>query len=538
MLSTNRPPAVSITNPANNASFTAGNSVTVNANASDPDGTIAKVEFFSGTTRLGEDLSSPYSLVWNNVAVGTYSLMAKATDNKGVATTSTTVSINVTAANRPPSVSITSPANNSTFSAGNPIAIDASASDTDGTIVKVEFYNGTKMLGEDTTNPYQLAWTPAVAGAYTVKATATDNKGARTTSKGVQLTVTPANLPPNLMITSPVDNTVVQTGSALMIAVQASDADGSIAKVQFFAGANLLGEDLAAPYNFSWVNPPGGAATLTARATDDRGAQTTSPPVTVTVGEDYVKMGLFAPDATLSGAMKLVSDATTLRGSYFAMPSGYGTNYNIPPSSNGQFQFSLPTTDTYVVWVRLKSPTSANQGFHVYDGKGHWTSWITGVHPEWAWVEITDAYTNRIATFPFTAGTNYLRMGWFQENTRLDAVIITNDQSFNPDDKTQTAARLTSTSPVVGEATETQQGAYPNPATDKVTIHYFSPAIQEASVVLRGTTSPDFTEHIVPLQEGWNDIEFDVSGQDSGLYLLSVTASRGERFAQKIVIME
>jgi hypothetical protein len=79
---TNALPQVSISSPANSTKFTAGASVTITANASDTDGTISKVEFFSGGTKLGEDLSSPYSFAWSNVPGGNYSLTARATDNQ------------------------------------------------------------------------------------------------------------------------------------------------------------------------------------------------------------------------------------------------------------------------------------------------------------------------------------------------------------------------------------------------------------------------------------------------------------------------
>jgi endoglucanase len=88
-------PTVSITAPANGAVFTAPVTVTINANAADSDGTITKVEFFQGTTKLGEDLNSPYSFTWSNVAAGTYALTAKATDNAAAVTTSSTVNITV-----------------------------------------------------------------------------------------------------------------------------------------------------------------------------------------------------------------------------------------------------------------------------------------------------------------------------------------------------------------------------------------------------------------------------------------------------------
>ena len=64
----NKPPVVSLTSPANGASFNAPASVTLSATASDSDGTIARVDFFAGGTMVGSDTSSPYSAPWSNVA--------------------------------------------------------------------------------------------------------------------------------------------------------------------------------------------------------------------------------------------------------------------------------------------------------------------------------------------------------------------------------------------------------------------------------------------------------------------------------------
>lgn len=93
----NQSPTVSITAPANNTAYTAPASVTINADAADSDGTVKKVEFFNGSTKLGEDTTSPYSYTWNNVAAGSYALTAKATDNGNNSTTSSTVNITVAA---------------------------------------------------------------------------------------------------------------------------------------------------------------------------------------------------------------------------------------------------------------------------------------------------------------------------------------------------------------------------------------------------------------------------------------------------------
>ena len=57
--------------------------ITIRADASDVDGSVSKVEFFNGTTKLGEDLTSPYEFTWNSVKAEVYTLTARATDNNG-----------------------------------------------------------------------------------------------------------------------------------------------------------------------------------------------------------------------------------------------------------------------------------------------------------------------------------------------------------------------------------------------------------------------------------------------------------------------
>jgi hypothetical protein len=92
---TNVAPSVTLTSPANGATFTAPASITLTADATDGDGMVTKVEFFNGSTLLGSATSAPYSFVWNNVLTGTYSLTAKATDEDGANTISGSVSITI-----------------------------------------------------------------------------------------------------------------------------------------------------------------------------------------------------------------------------------------------------------------------------------------------------------------------------------------------------------------------------------------------------------------------------------------------------------
>ena len=95
---TNLPPNVSLTAPSNGSVLNVSSNITVTASASDSDGSVSKVEFFQGSTKIGEDTSSPYTITWNNVPAGIYSLYAVATDNQNSTTTSAPVNIQVNAA--------------------------------------------------------------------------------------------------------------------------------------------------------------------------------------------------------------------------------------------------------------------------------------------------------------------------------------------------------------------------------------------------------------------------------------------------------
>jgi hypothetical protein len=85
---------------------------------------------------------------------------------------------------------LTSPANGATFAAPATIALAATATDVDGTVARVEFYQGSTLLFSDTSAPYAYSWTGVGAGTYTLTARAVDNLGAVTASAAATVTVT------------------------------------------------------------------------------------------------------------------------------------------------------------------------------------------------------------------------------------------------------------------------------------------------------------------------------------------------------------
>jgi hypothetical protein len=272
---TNVVPSVSITSPAANASFGSGAPVTINATASDTDGTVSQVEFFSGAASLGVGTTSPYSATFTPAAPGSYSLTAKATDNSGGTKTSTAIAITVLA---PPTVNMTSPANNAAFTPPATIALAATATPASGaTISKVEFFNGATLITSKTTSPYTFSWTNVAAGSYVLTAKATDSKGGTTISIPVNVTVAVPHQPPTVSITAPGSGSVSQAPATIAIAATAAAATGStITKVDFFNASTLIGTAIAAPYTFNWTNVASGGYLLSAKATDSVGVATTS----------------------------------------------------------------------------------------------------------------------------------------------------------------------------------------------------------------------------------------------------------------------
>jgi GH35 family endo-1,4-beta-xylanase len=88
-----------------------------------------------------------------------------------------------------PTVSLTAPTTTS-FTAPANITITATATDADGTVASVKFYNGSTLLTTVTNAPYTYTWSNVAAGTYTITAVATDNSGTSTTSSEKTITVT------------------------------------------------------------------------------------------------------------------------------------------------------------------------------------------------------------------------------------------------------------------------------------------------------------------------------------------------------------
>ena len=215
--------------------------------------------------------------------------------------------------NIPPSVSLFAPTNGADLPTPGNVFLGAFGSDPDGYVASVEFFAGGQSLGVVSngavvdppfpegagpgSRAFFLTWTNPAPGTYVLTAKATDNDGASTLSAPVNITVEqatpPTNQPPFVKISEPPNGAIYASPADIGICADAHDPDGYVATVEFFAGSQSLGirtnnpasTGPANPFCLMWSNVPPGSYTLTAVATDDAGASSTSGPVKVLVVE-------------------------------------------------------------------------------------------------------------------------------------------------------------------------------------------------------------------------------------------------------------
>ncbi|MBN2507208.1 MAG: lamin tail domain-containing protein [Verrucomicrobia bacterium] len=171
----NKAPQVAITNLAHGTVFTLPAVIPLQAQASDVDGRVVRVEFFSqGTNRLGVVTNAPYAITWTNATAGAFELTAVATDDLGSTGTSVPLTVLV---NLAPVVTLISPTNGAIFPSNATLRLAATAADVGGQIDQVAFYAGSNLLGSASQSPYEFLWPHVPDGQYAITAHARDNDG-------------------------------------------------------------------------------------------------------------------------------------------------------------------------------------------------------------------------------------------------------------------------------------------------------------------------------------------------------------------------
>ncbi|HEY3854838.1 MAG TPA: Ig-like domain-containing protein [Verrucomicrobiae bacterium] len=322
-LLTDVPPVVQIQSPASGTVFTVGTNIDLSVLLSAPGGSITQVAYYTGANLIGASSNPPFSLTWSNVFTGNYTLYAYATDSSGQTTISAPVQITVVppVGDLPPTVSITSPANNTKFPTGQNISIAATASDSDGSIRQVAFYEDGLLIGVATNAPYSVVWSNSVQNDYTISAVAMDNLGATNTST-IQLTL---ESPPVVYVDEPLEGQQYTAPTLVILEANANEDVGSIVRVDFYTNGVLFAtaNQASSPeYSYRWNNAPIGNYSITALAVDSFGFSTLSIPVQFSV--------------VSSNAPPLVSITNPISGATYSAPTNIVITVNTTDSDGIQ----------------------------------------------------------------------------------------------------------------------------------------------------------------------------------------------------------
>jgi hypothetical protein len=355
----NQSPSVILTSPPSGGVFAASTPVTLEATATDVDGSVSRVDFYANGTLVETDTTGSagqYTATWVGTVAGAHSLTAVATDDGGATRTSNPVVVTVMPP--PGRTNVALPANggvalaSSTLDSGYPagsvingdrqgLAWGSGGGWADGTAntwpdwVEVQF-NGSQAIEEIdvfmvqdsygspseptpdmTFTMYGVSdfvveywtgsdWQPVPGGVVAdnslvwrqfhfspvttprIRVFMTEALAGR--SRLVEIEAYAAlgseNLPPSVALTSPPAGAVFAVSTPVALEATASDSDGAVSQVDFYADGLLVATDTTAAagvYSVTWTSSALGSHTLAAVATDDRGATQTTSPVTVTL---------------------------------------------------------------------------------------------------------------------------------------------------------------------------------------------------------------------------------------------------------------
>ncbi|MBK1818001.1 PQQ-dependent sugar dehydrogenase [Luteolibacter yonseiensis] len=325
-------PALAISSPSDGGIFYQPASVPIEVIAEDVDTAITKVEFFIDGIRIGEDTTEPYSHLWTGPVYGTHSLTARATDIAGGVGESQSVGVTVNTAgvaglrgeyynstNLTDLVSVRADAAvNFDWGNANPVAgVNADNFSVRWSGKITPRYSESHVFRTNTDDGVRLwvdgrliidHWGPQAATSWTGTIALVANQsydivmeyyegGGNASAKlywssasqieeiipSSRMTVPPPqNLPPAIVLTSPSTGAAVFSTDEVTLAASATDPDGTMNRVEFWADGKMLGQVAAPPYTWNWAGGlKTGTHTVWAVAYDGGGASTTSAVVEV-----------------------------------------------------------------------------------------------------------------------------------------------------------------------------------------------------------------------------------------------------------------
>jgi len=468
--------------------------------------------------------------------------------------------------NQSPAVTLTSPAAGSQYTAPATVSLAATATDPENRMTAVDFYVEGNMVGSDTSAPYTASWSATTPGTYSLSAFARDADGGSSWSSPVSVTVqAPANSPPTVSLTSPASGASYTAPATINLAANAADANGTVARVEFFSGATLLNTDTTSPYAYTWSNVAAGSYSLRAVAYDNAGASASSATVTVTVS---AATGL--PDGQVAadiGSPAIAGSTTFSSGAYTVRASGsdvWGT------ADQFHFAYRQVTGNTQIV-VHVASLGNtdpwAKAGIMIREtltaGSRHAMMAATPANGTWfgrrlqpdtasvsskdttgtssAWLRLVRT-SNLIEGFWSTDGVNWIRVG--SETISMAATVYVGMAATSHNTSTATTVVYdnlavttpTGNQPPTATLTSPASGAtFTAPATINMTANATDPEGQVARVEFFSGTTLLGTDTTAPYAFTWSNVAagsyslravaYDAAGASANSATATVTVS-------------
>ncbi|MBQ4877047.1 chitinase [Pseudoalteromonas luteoviolacea] len=407
----NQNPEVTLLTPAQGSVFKQNDSVVLSANASDADGAVGQVEFFIDDVSVGFDNQAPYQINWvAQLGPHVVSAVATDDQGAISQASSANIEVKKTSNNTPPVIELSSPNNNDQFTLGDVVRITATATDTDGSIASASISVNSTEVATFTNGNIAYDWVSDTTGQVQIKISATDNSNA-TSDTTVNVKVASASqggcaglksyqagqayqngelvshnnrkyrcdvsgwcssnaqwayepgvgqhwadawsdlgicaIAPEIRFISPQPNSTLLQGQATEVSVTASDADGTVAQLDVYAGQTLLGSFTSGTATVNWQPSTLGGATLSANATDNEGNIATQQ-IQVNVTDKPVVIDLTSPTA---GTQYVIGDTINMSAQAQALT---GTISSVDFYANGTLLGSdttSPYTWTYTASV-------------------------------------------------------------------------------------------------------------------------------------------------------------------------------------------
>lgn len=255
-----------------------------------------------------------------------------------------------------------------------------------------------------------------------------------------------SNIAPIVSITNPANGAELPVGD-IVIDATASDSDGSVSTVEFYEGANYLGEDTTSPYSFNWTSVGDGCYTITAKAIDDVGGSRTDS-VNITVGIGCGQLPFYGSPSAIPGRIETEdfdlggegvayhdSDAGNNGNQYRTLEdvdiencSDTGGGYNTGWTAAGEwleYTVDVAAAGEYTIEARVASNASGGT-FHIeFDGvdkTGNINAPATGGWQSWTTVSASATLSAGVQVMRFASSGEEYNINYFDISADMETV--------------------------------------------------------------------------------------------------------------------